>query len=209
MTPRWFFLVLLLCLAWCGRDGVRVHASGVTAGQTFFQLFPAAGQAAGGTAYSLFPWSTNAAGCAASNVSGPNSIAYNVCFVPLTSTNDAVMVESQATSHWGASIHSVDVFALLWQNDGTTGGGAWQIELILGCAAASSGTFSYVSAVVDSSSPPAQYQYETYIAANLTPTSPCAAGSPIQVWVQRQADSGGSTGLTPRVVSVQLVMRGN
>jgi hypothetical protein len=185
--------------------------TGTTASNTAIAHFQMASQAGGGSPVGLAAWSSNAASCIASTITGPNSTAYNVCQIPLTSTGDSVMVQTQTTPIWRAGLHSVDVIAILWQNDGTPALGTWQISFVVGCAPVNNsggGTFSYVVGAIDSSTPPNQFQYESFLANNLTPTG-CVAGSFLQIWVQRQADSGGSTGVTPRVVSLQITMRGS
>jgi hypothetical protein len=164
----------------------------------------------GGAAFSLLNWSTDAPGCASSTVSGPASQPYSVCFVPLTNAGDAVMVQTAATQTWSAGPHSVDINVILWQNDGTSSSAVWSITFILGCVGtvAGAGSFTYVSGAVDLSSPPPQYQYETFFGQGLTPTN-CPSDSFLQAWIIRNADSGGSTGVIPRVVSVQIIIRGS
>lgn len=180
--------------------------SSVQSGLTVITNFPMAGES-GGVPTTLVPWATDAASCIPSTITGPNTIAYDVCQVPLTSVGDAVMVQQIAPVTWSAGSGTVDMYAKLWQNDGVPGVGTWTFAIYAGCAGDGE-SFVYGTNTGVGGTPPPQFAYQSFgrIHINL---NGCFPGAAIQGWIQRRADQGGSSNVTPRVVSIQMVIRGS
>jgi hypothetical protein len=82
------------------------------------------------------------------------------------------------------------------------------LNVYVGCAAAN-GAFSYGTASTITAAPPGLHNFQRYLTTGLNLPGSCAANSPMQFWVQRTADSGGTTGVNPFLTSMEIVIRGN
>ncbi len=153
----------------------------------------------------LAAYSTTAA--AVMTATGPNTLAYSVAGIPLD-INGAVMVTKTASPTWSAAAGTIDVSIYVSNADGAPAAGNWNLNVYAGCATAG-GTFSYAVASTITAAPPAHNDFQTFVAAGLALPTSCAASSPLQFWVQRTADSGGTTGVKAFAVSMEVVIRGN
>ncbi len=138
---------------------------------------------------------------------GPNSISYAVAGFPL-SVNDAVMVTKKASPTWSGAAGTVDVSLVASNADGASAGGSWTLNIYAGCAAAND-AYSYGSATAISTTPVGLNNFQTYSVSGINLPGSCAANRPIQFWVQRAADTGGTTGVHPFMISMEVVIRGN
>jgi len=141
------------------------------------------------------------------SATGPNGISYSVAGMPLP-VGGAVMVAKKASSTWSGAAGTVDVSILASNGDGAAAPGNWNVNVSVGCAAAN-GAFSYGTASAISAAPAGLHNFQLYSAAGLNLPGSCAANSLMQFWVQRAADTGGTTGVNPFLVSVEVAMRGN
>jgi hypothetical protein len=118
------------------------------------------------------------------------------------------MVTKKASPTWSGAAGTVDLAVVASNADGAPAAGNWTLNVYAGCAAAS-GAFSYGTASTISAVPPGLHNFQRYSATALNLPGSCAAGSPMQFWVQRTADSGGTTGVNAFLTSMEVAIRGN
>jgi hypothetical protein len=122
--------------------------------------------------------------------------------------NDAVMVTQKASATWSGAAGTVDVSLVASNADGASAGGSWTLNIYAGCAAAN-GAYTFGSATAISTTPVGLNNFQTYSATGINLPGSCAANQPMQFWVQRAADTGGTTGVHPFAISMEVVIRGN
>ena len=141
------------------------------------------------------------------SATGPNSVAYTIAGLPLA-VNGVAMVAKKASSTWTAAAGTADLAVVATNADGAPSAGNWTLNVYVGCAAAN-GAFSYGTASTITAAPPGLHNFQRYLTTALNLPGSCAANSPMQFWVQRTADSGGTTGVNPFLTSMEIVIRGN
>jgi hypothetical protein len=141
------------------------------------------------------------------SATGPNSVAYTIAGLPLA-VNGVVMVTKKASPTWTGTAGAVDLTVVATNADGAPAAGNWTLNVYAGCAAAN-GAFTYGTASTISAAPPSLHNFQRYVATGLNLPGSCAADSPMQFWVQRAADSGGTTGVNAFLTSLEVVIRGN
>jgi hypothetical protein len=140
------------------------------------------------------------------SATGPNSIAYKIGLVALN-VNDWAMVTKKASSTWNAAAGTVDISLVVTNIDGAPAAGSWNLNFYVGCAATGS-AFTYGTATAVTATPVSS-GFSTITAAGLNLPANCAAGKPMQFWVQRIADTGGTTGVRASASVMEVVIRGN
>jgi hypothetical protein len=173
--------------------------------RTDAQNFVLAGSSAAGGGVASATYTSVAA--ATFSATGPNSISYTVAGLPLAS-NGAVMVAKKASPTWSGAAGTVDLAVVATNADGVPAAGNWTLTVYAGCAAAN-GVFSYGTASTISAVPPGLHNFQRYSTTALNLPASCAANSPMQFWVQRAADTGGTTGVNAFLTAMEVVMRGN
>jgi hypothetical protein len=141
---------------------------------------------------------------------GPNSIA--------SEQTQAVMPVSSSfwfpfgfSSTWSGAAGTVDIAIDAGNFDGAPSAGNWNFNVYISCAASNAvytnGTASGTTPAVPPST--STDKANRYLAAAVNLPGSCAAGIPARVWVQRVADTGGTTGARPYPVGVLVTVRGN
>jgi len=173
--------------------------------RTDVQNFVLAGSSAVGGGVVSATYSSVAAGTF--SATGPNTISYTVAGLPLA-VNGALMAAKKASPTWSGAAGSVDLTLVASNADGVPAAGNWTLTVYVGCAA-SNGAFTYGTASTISAVPPGLHNFQRYSTTGLSLPVSCAASSPMQFWVQRAADSGGTTGVSAFLIAMEVVMRGN
>ncbi len=158
-----------------------------------------------GSAIVVTAGDSNDAGFGAS-ATGPNSIAYKIGLIVLN-VNDWAMVAKKASSTWSAAAGTVDISLVATNIDGAPSAGSWNLNFYVGCAATAS-AFTYGTATTVTATPMSA-GFSTFTATGLNLPASCAAGKPMQFWVQRIADTGGTTGVRVSASTLEVVIRGN
>jgi hypothetical protein len=223
LTPRYFSgsgAPALTCAA--GRDfytdKTNLHLYFCDAVNTWKQADPVAAAARTDVQNFVLAGSSPATGGVASpaytsaavgtfSATGPNSVAYTIAGLPLA-VNGVVMVAKMASPTWTAAAGTVDLAVVATNADGAPAAGNWTLNVYAGCAAAN-GAFSYGTASTITAAPPSLHNFQRYLTTGLNLPGSCAANSPMQFWVQRTADSGGTTGVNAFLTSMEIVIRGN
>jgi hypothetical protein len=149
-------------------------------------------------------------GGGSANQTGPNSLSYRL-YGLLAAINDWEFFRWQAPSTWSAAAGTVDL-AIDASNcwDGSTSAGSWNFNFYVGCAASGAyATYGTASTAVGTPPATASAGIKTYSVTGLNLPAACAANVPMEFWVQRVADTGGTTGARPVIYGLRLTMRGN
>lgn len=99
---------------------------------------------------------------------------------------------------------TVDIGWVTVNREGASGGGQWNFSVYLGCAANDS-NFTYGTASTLSVTPTSTAGLiSNYRVTAVNVPAACGAHKPMQVWIFRTADTGGSTGLNVGMVSIDV-----
>lgn len=142
-------------------------------------------------------------------VTGPNSISLSQAGLYIN-VNDWFQANDGFSTTWNGT-STVDLGFDAANFGGTPSAGNWNFNFYLGCAAANS-TWTYGTASATTPAVPpstANGPQTRYTATNVNIPASCGPNIPIQIIVQRTADTGGSTGVTPLGIGIQITIRGN
>src|SRR5260370_755041 len=167
--------------------------------RTDVQNFVLAGSSAVGGGVVSATYSSVAAGTF--SATGPNTISYTVAGLPLA-VNGALMAAKKASPTWSGAAGCRDLTLVASNADGRPACREWALTVYVGCAA-SNGAFTDGTASTISAVPPGLHNFQRYSTAGLSLPVSCAASSPMQFWVQRAADSGGTTGVSAFVIAME------
>jgi hypothetical protein len=147
-------------------------------------------------------------GAGALAASGPNSISYQTAGDILAAT-DWVMVEKRASHTWSGAAGTIDLSLTAINFDGIPAAGTWNLNFYVGCAVPNA-QFTYGTATLVTAAPPsAKFLSATYTASGVNLPGSCGPDAPMQFWVQRAADTGGTTAVRPLAMILDVTIRGN